>query len=60
MKFLCWIPVVGILFEGMYLEKYNRNYLADPTHTGRFIVGVLWHGISCSIIIVTVTNWLLS
>lgn len=59
MKFLCWVPVVGVLFEGLYLFKYNKNYLADPTHTGRFIFSVLWHGISNSIAIVTITNWLL-
>lgn len=60
MKFLCWLPVVGILFEGLYLSKYGRNYLADPTHTARFIVGILWHGISASIVIFTATEWLLS
>jgi hypothetical protein len=43
MKFLCWVPIVGVIFEGMYLSKYGKNYLADPMHPVRFFFGALWH-----------------
>jgi hypothetical protein len=51
LKAACWIPIVGMLFEGLHLELTGKNYLSDPTNNVRWWGSLLWHSVFLGILL---------
>jgi hypothetical protein len=45
-KIIAWTPFIGAISEmGITIITRNADYLVDLTHTGRFMLAAVWHGI---------------